>query len=333
MTGIADAGRPFLTVEGLAAGLPRRLLDSDRFVRPARGVRSMSPPLSLVERAHGLTPVLRRDASFSHVTAAQLHGLPLSYAVSADERLHFVQPIDAPRVRRPGIVCHRVLHERAVIAVEHLRVVGLADTWVDLGELVGRGRPVGLDDLIVVGDAVATRLGSVRPLAVALAKRVRPRGKRTLIEALAEIRVGSMSPQETLTRLMLVRCGLPEPKLNQAIVSAEGEFLGVADLSWEEQKVVGEYQGEEFHSGDDQRARDEVRLAGFRRDGRGVEEIWKSDLASTSARRACVLRFAEALKVEESTLDLASCEPRFFSRHAMELALQRDERRQRRRAW
>src|SRR4051812_7889057 len=103
---------PFLTSAGVAAGLPRRLLDSERYLRPVRGVRAPEPLLGVANRARGLLPVLRPDAAFSHVTAAQLHELPLSYAIDADDRLHFVLPIDAPRVRRPGTVCHRVLHER-----------------------------------------------------------------------------------------------------------------------------------------------------------------------------------------------------------------------------
>jgi hypothetical protein len=125
---------------------------------------------------------------------------------------------------------------------------------------------------------------------------------------------------------MLTRCGLPEPALNQAIISASGDFLGVADLSWEEQLVAGEYQGEEYHSGDERQAEDETRREGFERGGWSVEEVWKSDLASTSARCACVLRFAAALGHDASDLSLSKCEPRFFSQHALDLALQRDER-------
>jgi hypothetical protein len=327
------AAGAFLTREGVAAGLPRRLLDSGQYLRPFRGVRTTSPSVELVDRARDLLPVLRPDAAFSHVTAAQLHDLPLSNAIERDDRLHFVLPIDAPRVRRPGTACHRVLHERSLVEVQGLRVVDLPDVWVDLGELLGRGRPVGLDDLIVVGDAIASRLASVQPLAGALAKRVRPRGKRALAEALLEIRVGSRSPRETLTRVMLTRCGIPEPRLNQAVISTTGDFLGVADLSWEEQRVVGEYQGEEYHSEDDQQVHDDARRTGFERDGRSVLEVWKSDLASTDARRACVLRFAEALGCDRSTLNLANCEPRFFSSHALDLALQRDERWRGRRGW
>src|SRR5262245_26228282 len=140
--GTPDLGEwPFTTAAGLAAGLPRRLLNSDAFFRPARGVRTLTPPADLAACARGLLPVLKRDVAFSHLTAARLHGLPLSYAMEADDRIHVIQPIGEPRTRRPGSVCHRALHPREVVSVQGLSVVGLADTWVDLGELVGRGKP------------------------------------------------------------------------------------------------------------------------------------------------------------------------------------------------
>ncbi|MEW1952224.1 hypothetical protein [Terrabacter sp. NPDC080008] len=288
----------------------------------------MTAPLSLAERAAAVVPALPSDAAFSHVTAAALHGLPLSYALESDGRLHVSGPLDTRRMRRPGVVAHRCLHPRSRDSVDGLPVVGLADTWVDLGELVGRGKPAGLDDLIVVGDAIATRLRAVAPLRDALMTRVRPRGKVTLLEALLEIRVGSASPRETLARLMLVRCGLPEPQLNHPVLDEMGILLGYADLLWTEQLVAGEYQGEEFHDGDEERARDGRRRTRFERHaGVRVEEIWKADMATRSDREACVLRFAEALGIQPSELDLSKAEPRFFSTYAMDVAEQRAMRR------
>ncbi|WP_323095605.1 hypothetical protein [Intrasporangium sp. YIM S08009] len=250
--------------------------------------------------------------------------LPLSYAIAEDQRVHVTGPLDTRRMRRPGVVAHRARHSRVTTSAQGLPVVAPADTWVDLGELVGRGKPAGLDDLIVLGDAVAYDLNSIHPLHRALASRVRPRGKVTLLEALSEIRLGAASPRETVTRLMLVRCGLPEPELGQAVIDAAGHFLGVADLYWKEHGVVGEYQGEAFHASDEQRVADEERRMGFEREGEfAVEEIWKEDLGSPEARRACVLRFAAALGIPRRELDLSRAEPRFFSTQAMELAMQR----------
>lgn len=325
-----EAGDPrgaFSVKAGLASGLTVRVLNSDRYVRPTRGVRSTATPASLVDRAAAFVQVFPKTASFSHLTAARLHVLPVSYAMEADERLHVVCPISQSRIRRADVVGHRAFHPRSITLVDGLPVVDLADTWVDLGELVARGKPVGLDDLIVVGDAIATRLHGIQPLRDALARRVRPRGKATLLEALEEVRVGSASPRETLARLMLVRSGVPQPALNKPIHGPDGSLLGIGDLVWKRPKVIGEYQGAEFHDGENERARDGVRRRGLEADGWRVEEIWHEDMSTTSARHDCVRRFSRALSVDESGLTLGSCEPQFFSRHAMELALVREDRR------
>jgi hypothetical protein len=291
---------------------------------------------ALVAQCRAAFPVLPGSSAFSHVTAARLLGLPLSYAVEADTRLHAIRPIAHAQTRIEGVVGHRFHHPRDMVSVRGMPVVAPADTWVDMGELVGRGRPVGLDDLIVLGDACASRLGAVEPLRAALGRRVRPRGKRTLVEALGFIRFGSASPMESVVRIMFVRAGLPEPLLNEPIHASDGSgrLLGFGDLVWKIDrpgkmplKVIGEYQGEEFHSSDDQREHDENRRKAFERDGWTVQEIWKSDVTGNLPRRALVERVAWSLRVPTDDLRLSEIGPRFFSQHAIELAIQRGMRR------
>ena len=131
---------------------------------------------------------------------------------------------------------------------------------------------------------------------------------------------------------MLVRCGLPEPRLNHPVLDEADHLLGYADLLWKEQRIAGEYQGEEFHAGDEERARDGRRRLSFERHaGLSVEEIWKADMATRADREACVLRFAQGLGVPRSQLDLGKAEPRFFSTYAMDQAEQREMRRSARR--
>ncbi|HET7800686.1 MAG TPA: hypothetical protein VFL38_09710 [Humibacillus xanthopallidus] len=290
----------------------------------------------LVTQCRVALTVLPAGCAFSHLTAARLLRLPTSYAMDEDTRIHVIRAITSNRVRLPGFCGHRALHRREVVDVEGLPVVGAADTWVDLGELVGRGKCVGLDDLIVVGDACATLLGAREPMVLACLRRVRPRGKRTLLEAYEEIRVGSASAGETVARLMLVRAGLPEPLLNEPIFATWDPdlLLGVGDLVWiitlEDGRVirlVGEYQGEAFHSSDVQRARDERRGHRLGDDGWAMEEIWKGDVGADAARRETVERFASALEFPPDRLRLSEVGWRFFSTHAMELAIQRQMRR------
>ncbi|TQM64028.1 hypothetical protein [Humibacillus xanthopallidus] len=325
---------PFSVAHGRELGMTDRQLDSATLNRPFRGVRSISAPSSLIERAEALACVLPVGAAFSHTTSAQLQGLPLSYALEADERLHVIHRIDRPHLRRANVVGHRAVHARAVTTVHGLRVVGLADTWVDLGELVGRGKPLGLDDAIVVGDACATALRSTAPLKAALSRRVRPRGKALLTEALELIRVGSWSPRETTARIMFVRAGLPEPLPNQAIFASWNPevLLGYGDLVWQidlpdgrKVRLIGEYQGAEFHSGDLQQTHDDFRCTRLEDDGWIVIEIWAVDMATASARWAIIRRFAQELHVPESALTLHGTDPRFFSRHAIDAAIARDE--------
>jgi hypothetical protein len=326
---------PFTVAHGRALGYTDRQLSQDTLDRPFRGVRCITPPTSLIDRAEALACVLPDTAAFSHTTAALLHDLPLSYALEADARLHIIRPVDLAHLRRANVVGHRALHPRAVVARHGLPVVGLADTWVDLGELAGRGKPMGLDDAIVVGDACATALRSVGPLRQALDRRVRPRGKVLLTEALQLIRVGSWSARETQARIMFVRAGLPEPRLNRPIFASWDPdlLLGFGDLVWEIDlpggrtvRLIGEYQGAEFHSQAEQRARDHARSVGLERDGWTVIEIWAADMATSDARWAIIRRFADQLGVPESSLTLNDTDPHFFSRHALDAAIARDDR-------
>jgi len=287
---------------------------------------------ALVNRCRAAFAVLPPLSAFSHVTAAQLLGLPLPYAVTEDVRLHAVRPIACAQTRIEGVVGHRFHHPRGLVDIHNLPVVGPADTWVDLGELVGRGKRIGIDDLVILGDACATRLGAVAPLHEALGRRIRPRGKRTLAEALGLVRLGSASPMETVARLMFMRVGLPEPLLNEAVRAADGSgrLLGFGDLVWRIDRpgqrpirVIGEYQGEEFHASPEQRAHDAWRRRGFERDGWIVHEIWRADVTGDASRRALVAKVASSLRIPLEALDLAEVGTKFFARHAIDLAIQR----------
>ena len=166
-------GRAFTVAEARDAGVRPTDLRAARLHIPTRAVRCRDEPDCLRARVAAFSRALPADAAFSHVTAARLLDLPLPRQLVDDGAdLHVMRDSTRPRVRRSGCVGHRGLERRAVVEVEGLRVVGPADTWVDLGEVAGRGIP--LDDLVVAGDVVARRLvagpdrgPSAGPLAVA----------------------------------------------------------------------------------------------------------------------------------------------------------------------
>ncbi|HET8595177.1 MAG TPA: hypothetical protein VFM07_08020 [Intrasporangium sp.] len=320
-------GRPFAVREAIGLGLSYAEVDRMRLVAPTHGVRVEKRPVSLIERCFAIAPTMMAQFAFSHLTAAGLHGLPTSTGMDADPAIHLIRPAGDLLVRRSGVRGHRGYDCRQVVQRDGLPVVGLADTWVDMGELIGPGLPVGLDDLIVMGDAIATRLRAVDPLREALARRIRPRGKLTLLEALEWIRVGSESPAETRTRLVLVRGGLPEPILNEPIRTRSGLWVGRPDMKYRKPvRLALEVQGREFHSGSEERADDEERFANFRAEGYEVVPVWDDDTNNDSGRTALVLRVAGILCFPQTLLTLDQCAPRFFSARMLELAELRKRR-------
>ncbi|WP_374968333.1 hypothetical protein [Terrabacter sp. BE26] len=305
--------RPFRTEEALRRGVtPSRLRAQDLWT-PTPGVRTAEVPVTLLERARAFAAAAPNEFAFAHATAARLLGIPLPYALEEDPHIHIVTRTDANRVRRGEVVGHRGLESRQVVLVEGLPVVGAADTWADLGEHVGPGRPVGLDDLIVAGDAAANLLGSADPLRRAVERRGRPRGKVTLTFAIPRIRRGAWSPMETRSRLMVTRAGLPEPEHNVPVVSHAGEWLGFGDLVWQEQRVVGEYLGVEFHTRTRDRVHDGLRRDRVERGGWTMVEIVSADVFEHEPRAAKLRELAGHLDVNPHLLDVMGAAPQFLA--------------------
>ena len=289
------AGRAFTVAEAAKAGLGQGRLRSGDLTRPLHGLRSDSDLTgfgTVTRLAAGAALVLPDDIAFSHCTAAALLDLPLPRALEHGAPLHVMRPSKRNPVDRPQVRHHKGLEIRSTVRVRRLPVVGLADTWVDLGELLG------VEDLVVVGDQAARRLGSVGPLAEALAARRRTRGARALREALRWVRLGSESAMESRARLMFVRHGLPEPQLNKVVSDgAGGGFLCRSDFVWEQEKVIGEYQGADhftsFERGDDDISR---RLL-VEDEGWKYVEVTKRDHFNPARRRGLLLRLARSLGV------------------------------------
>lgn len=69
--------------------------------------------------------------------------------------------------------------------------------------------------------------------------------------ALPHVRSGAQTPLETHSRLRLVRCGLPEPRLQVPFYDEQG-LIGIVDMYFEELGVIGEADGMlKYRTGDD----------------------------------------------------------------------------------
>ncbi|TWP32607.1 hypothetical protein [Leekyejoonella antrihumi] len=226
-------GTAFTISQARRAGASRGRMRAGDLRRPFHGVRVAGDLGSLVSRAKALLPVLPPGSAFSHWTAAQLWHLPLPPGHPSD--LQVTLPAGAGRIRRPGVCVHRASRP----AVRHrsgLRVVTPEATWCDLAGTLD------LADLVILGDAVVSRIDSTETLCQALAAYSGRRGVAAAREALGLVRIGSRSPQETRGRLLFHDWGLPEPELNADILDESG-WLANVDFLWRARRVIGEYYG------------------------------------------------------------------------------------------
>lgn len=295
--------------------MPATRLSRGDLVRVTRGVHAPSAPVSLAGRAAAFALGMPDERAFSHLTAAALLGLPLPRWLEAgrgapgEDLLDVMAPTADGQVRRPGCRGHRGLESRETAVVDGVRVVDLADTWCDLGELGPRALTV--EDLVVAGDAAVAlidrRAGSrvgAAALSAALARRVRPRGKVALARALTLVRHGVRSPMETRARLMFVHARFPEPEVNAPLTDRAGEWLAEGDLVWRGQRVVGEYQGE-VHAERGRRSADALRRDVVEEEDWTVRELWAEDVYRSARRVRTLRRFAHALDLDPATLLIA----------------------------
>jgi hypothetical protein len=309
------AASPFHVTRAHEAGVPWWRLREPHLVRPTRSVRAATAPTTVEERARAFQLALPDDMAFSHVTAAQLWGLSLPGGLEDQNQLDVMRPSERNRIRRSGCRGHRGLERRKVATLRGIRLTGLADTWVDLAEL--SQTPLLLEDLVVLGDEVATRLvGPPEPgtdvadssvglaaLRAALDGRARPRGARLLSRALQLVRAPVRSHMETRARLMFLRAGFPEPRVNLPVHGRDGGWLLEGDLVWEDAHVVGEYQGRD-HASIRRRSYDSSRSVTAGDEGWRVLEIYAEDVYNPPRRRACLARFARELDLELGALTI-----------------------------
>jgi len=264
---------PFTSAQALSLGVSRRrlaaLLDAGLVRRVLHEVYAVAQaPDDTLMRAKALALVVPGAAVVTDRTAAWLHGvdiLPRS-AVTAPPALN-VAHTDDSRVRRPGVDGRR----RGLIAsditeIHGVRVTTGLRTALDLGRLLWR-----FDALAAIDGFL--RLGVPHELLAAEIGRFRGyRGVRQLrwLVPLGDGRAESAG--ESALRLNWHDAGLPKPDLQHWIYSDDGVAIYRLDITAPEFRYAAEYDGEEFHSGDEAREHDEAR-----REWISKNRSWKID--------------------------------------------------------
>lgn len=249
----------FTTTAARGAGVGRGRLRGADLVRPHHGVR-VSAELAAADlrsRCLHLLPALGPDDWFSHVTAARLWGMPVSWAYTDDEPLHVTRVgalTPSRHARVTGWVTADANMGRRV--VEGIPLLAPAEVWCQLAQrgAVRARTTTGHEWLVAAADHLLTgprigrgrrgpSLATVDQLERAVGRRTGARGVKRLRDALADSRSPVDSPYETLMRLRLRAHGVAEPVV-QAPVATVQRVLH-ADLGWPAQRVALEYQGDE----------------------------------------------------------------------------------------
>lgn len=235
---------PFTSGAALDAGVGESRLRRSDLWTPFRGVHlHRDQPDDLVRRSRAALALLPPDAVLCHVTALRLLGVAVPWQLEKDDRVHVTVPHGAARAQRRGLMVHTTNDvPPRYRGPSGLAVLTPERTWRDLAA------DLDVDALVVLGDAMLRRERPVTTVAAltAVVERCPPgrRGAARLRTALPDLRPRTDSPMESRTRLLLVRAGLPCPRVNVSLYDASGAFLAMPDLVYPEQRIAIEYDGD-----------------------------------------------------------------------------------------
>lgn len=292
--------RPFSVSQARAHGLSAQDLRLEDVRQISRGIfvpdRSR-PELDGLIRAH---LELNPDAWASHRTAAALRSFWIPSWIDDHADVHLSKPSHLPRVRRPGVVGHRVrILDGEVEVVDGIRVTSPGRTWLDLGHELTPAALVALGDQLIrlprpEFEGRSEPYETKSSLARLLRAHPKVKGVGKCKEALADMRVGSDSVPESMLRMCLVAYGFPEPDLQIRLNPNDPKSPSI-DVGWIRNRIGIHYEGE-HHQEPKQRLSDLRRDAAFRQDGWDLIHATVDDLREDFARVRRELRRLFAAK-------------------------------------
>lgn len=246
--------------------------------------------------ARAYATLMASHAFFAGRTAAVLHGIPVTHG----PELEVGVPSPARAPRRAGIRGRKLTAAFAqVVTRDGLRMESPASCWATLGaELSER-------ELIRMGDAIVRiprgtgglphpelQLATLEELRAAAQHPGRV-GRPRLLRALKHIRVGSMSPLETDTRLECVAAGLPEPELDVEVRAPHtGRLAGIADLRFPGYRVLIEVEGDHHRVDRAQWTRDIEKVAAYTALGYETVRVTAAQVRQHPERCVALIRAA-----------------------------------------
>lgn len=275
---------PFRGAEAVAAGLVSRTELRRFYTAVYPGVYAPRDiELTACQRARAGWLWSRRSGVVAGLSAAALHGAKWIEPGLPAELAHGNR-------RAPSMLTVHTdrLHDDETTVAEGMAVTTAARTAFDIGRRLPATKAVQRLDALMN----ATRLTVCDIQAVADAH-PRVRGLSRLSATLALVDGGAESPYESLTRLMLVRAGLPPPETQIHVVDEAGFTVGYLDMGWPEYRIAVEYDGAQHWTDARQRRRDIERLAALEALGWIVIRV-SSDMLRTPATVVARVRAALA---------------------------------------
>jgi hypothetical protein len=214
--------------------------------RPMHGVRSLGLDVdSTIGRSTAYLARMPDGGCYSDSTAAQLLGVPLpNYAISRE--LHVTVPAGRRAPEGQGVVGHQRHIDAPAVVLGPLPVLHPAIVWAQLADVLEPHDLVAAGDFLVTGMPFLNvspwcTIDDLREVTESLSRR---RGHLMRVEALSLVRVGPLSRPESLSRLLLTRCGIPEPEVAVPVTDQAGKKVATPDLRWRRFRTSLEYEGD-----------------------------------------------------------------------------------------
>ena len=239
MTGSTLISTAELNALGIHANEVRSLLANGKLVRIRHGAYSYQPAAGIdahLQLLRATLPYVDPGNVVSHATAAVLHGIPVP--ASELDRIWMTR-------RTPGHGDHGVtLVARAtpitdvdVTTIDGMATTTLARTAMDLARTLQPAWGLAAADAALRAGAQREELFGCLGRHPRLHGVKKARASARMADALAE------SPAESISRLNMMRAGLPMPELQVEHFDANGEFVARTDFFWPEFGLVGEVDG------------------------------------------------------------------------------------------
>ena len=226
-------------------------------------------------------------------SAALLHGMPISSRSLDDLHILRISDQDPRSLRRPSqhrlelpstiITTHRNAQLDSV-TIRGMPVVSRSVAAITSAHLASFSRRVALFDSVLWSPSV-----SAADLAELARAWKHLGGLDDILNALEHARRGAQSYLETLSRLALLREGLPEPQLQVPFHDRHG-LIGIADMYWPYLNVVGEADGAIKYINQDAIVNEKRRENRLRAAGLGVVRWMMSDILERPAEVADQVR-------------------------------------------